>query len=576
MLGISHRASNSSDLWGLLDREESLTQRLGHGYLLALSLVAFLSVSGLVIIRGVLAKHTADGDLINLAGRQRMLSQKVSKLALALDSGLLTTGTGPAVLRSSVAEWRDAHASLSARPNDRFPTPNSADLTRRFASVEVHLEAMAQAALSLATAVEAGETPVQRLSPTLASILAHEGPFLAEMESIVALIEADSMKFVAMIGDIELGLMAATLITLLLEALLIFRPALSLLAQTQRRLRGALQALAASERSKSALLEAVPDVVLQVDRGRRVRLAHVPDGVDLPALHAASVGMPIDAALTPAAAGELGARITATRELETTQCFEVTLPGRAGERRFEARVALAGLDDVLVLLRDVTEQRWLEREVVNIASSERRRIGHDLHDGLCQHLAGLSLLVGSLMHKARASGAMSVDAAVLEQLGELIERALQESRQIARTLHPIALEVDGLASALAELARSLTTLYGVPCVAEVDAETWQPPIATATELYRIAQEATSNAARHSGAGTIAVRLAQSGDRLQLTVHDDGIGFDRTHPAGKSNGMGLRIMEHRARVIGAWLRIDSIESVGTTVNCELIASPAPIA
>ncbi|MDC0666337.1 sensor histidine kinase [Nannocystis radixulma] len=552
----------------LLVREESLTRRLGHGYVLALAIVALLCLAGLVLIHGVVRRHVADATLINVAGRQRMLSQKVSKLALEIERAHASgspreASAAGAELATALAEWRDAHESLRHRPNARFPGQNSAVVAALVEAAEVHRLAITEAGSHLEHT-----TGDDASSLAVATILAHEREFLAAMEAIVETHERESLAGVQLIRNIESALVAASLLTLLLEALLIFRPALQLLSQTQRRLRTALIALATSERSKSALLEAVPDVVLQLDRLRVCRLVHVPANSDLPALADSAEGHSLDALLPPVAAREIEAAIARTRECEQPQRFELTLPGSDGERRHEARIALAGLDDVLVLIRDVTEQRALERDVVAAVGDERRRLGRDLHDGLCQHLAGLSLLVGSLAHRAGSEGSDPIDATALEQVGELIERALRESKQVARALHPIALEAGGIAGALDDLGHSIEALYRVPCRAEVELAGVQPSMPTATELFRIAQEAASNAARHSGATKIQIRLVGDSDQLLLTVADDGVGMGRGPASARGGGMGLRIMEHRANVLGARLRIDGNAAGGTTVCCEL--------
>lgn len=556
----------------LLLREESLTRRLGHGYVLALAIVALLCLAGLVLIHGVVHRHVADATLINLAGRQRMLSQKVSKLALEIDRAHASgspreVASAGVELATALDEWQKAHALLRDRPNARLPGRNSGVVVRLVEAAEVHLLAIAEAGARLErAAVDGASRPA--VAAAVATIFAQEPEFLATMEAIVETHERESLAGVQLIRDIESFLVAASILTLLLEALLIFRPALRLLSQTQHRLRTALVALATSERSKSALLEAVPDVVLQLDRRRVCRLVHVPANSDLPALDGPVEDRSLDTVLPPAAAREIEAAIARARECELPQRFELALPGRDGERRHEARIALAGLDDVLVLVRDVTEQRALEREVVAAVGDERRRLGRDLHDGLCQHLAGLSLLVGSLAHRAGAEGLGPIDAAALEQVGELIDRALRESKQIARALHPIALEAGGIAGALDDLARSIEALYRVRCDAEVDLGDMQPSMPTATELFRIAQEAASNAARHSGATQIRLRLVGDGGHLLLTIADDGVGMARGPVNPRASGMGLRIMQHRANVLGARLRIDANAAGGTTVCCEL--------
>ncbi len=544
-----------------------------HGYLLALTLVAALTLVGLILKNSVLQVLTADATIINVAGRQRMFSQKVFRLALEIEQASARGAPPEAVshantLTATVREWRATHADLRDRPNTRFPGQNSRAVTHLIAAAEVHLFPFADAGDHIASLAATGGASPAEIASDMAILRQQEKNFIEAMEAIVAAYEAESLARVKLLNDIESGLVVACLFTLVLEALLIFRPVLVLLAGTQRRLRAALAALSASERSKSALIQAVPDVVVQVDRARTCRLVHVPDHADLPVLSRLREGRPLEDALPPRAAREITERIELVRRRELTERFELSLPGPANERHLDVRIALAGLDDVLVLLRDITEQRALEREMVTVASEERRRIGYDLHDGLLQQVAGLSLLVGSLDRQIREHEVPDRDLKLLEQIGELIDSTLVEGRRLARAFHPTSFDADGLVSALDELARSLHRLHGVPCLTEVDVGDWQPSSATALELFRIAQEAAGNAARHSGAASIKIRLDREDDHILLSVVDDGVGLERARQVTRGGGLGLRIMSYRAHIIGAKLHVTSNGVSGTIVSCEV--------
>jgi PAS domain S-box-containing protein len=210
---------------------------------------------------------------------------------------------------------------------------------------------------------------------------------------------------------------------------------------------------------------------------------------------------------------------------------------------------------------DVTERKQLEQEVLDISGREQRRIGHDLHDDLCQRLGGLQLLSGVLEKELAA--AASPQAPQAGRIQELVHEALERARLLARGLSPVAVEEGGLASALQELADNAAQLFGLRC--EFQGEpVGLADAGAATHLYRIAQEAINNAVKHGRARRVVIGLTDAGDCFELKVVDDGRGFARTTAA--LAGMGLRIMKYRAAMLGATLEVQSAPGQGTTVTC----------
>jgi len=212
--------------------------------------------------------------------------------------------------------------------------------------------------------------------------------------------------------------------------------------------------------------------------------------------------------------------------------------------------------------RDITERKRLERELLEISDREQRRIGHDLHDGLCQHLAGIELMSQVLEQKLTPK---SKDAA--KRAGDIaknVRDTIGQTRSLARGLSPVTLESEGLTSALNELAVNTEKMFKVQCHFESDASVVVHSQAAATHLFRLAQEAVSNAIKHGKAKQIAIHLKSDPGRIYLAVNDNGKGF----PAGapKSKGMGLRIMQFRAGMIGGTLTIERNASGGTSVIC----------
>ncbi len=221
--------------------------------------------------------------------------------------------------------------------------------------------------------------------------------------------------------------------------------------------------------------------------------------------------------------------------------------------------------------RDVTSTRMLEQELSEISNREQRRIGSDLHDGLGQELTGLSLLLKSI------ETAVARDAPQLEQqvvrVREVLTQAIESTRALARGLAPVNLERGGLPAALEHLARQCSGIYGLRCEyrGSLRPETTIDEAAS-THLYRIAQEAIANAAKHAQARSIVVGLSSQPGGLLLEVRDDGRGISdevQAHPPG----MGLKLMEYRARMMSGEVSITRPEGGGTIVSCVCPLSPS---
>jgi PAS domain S-box-containing protein len=219
------------------------------------------------------------------------------------------------------------------------------------------------------------------------------------------------------------------------------------------------------------------------------------------------------------------------------------------------------LQSVADALAAAIERRVLEEELLKTSSREQQRIGQDLHDSLCQQLAGIEFQNSVLVQQLSKAPEAQAEAA---RIGELIRNATKQARALARGLSPVEIEPNGLMAALDNLAINATNLFRVQCSFECPQPVLLQNRTSATHLYRIAQEAIGNAVKHGQAKAIVVSLKKLDEELILTVKDDGVGFNQDGRA--IEGMGLRIMEYRADMIGAMLRIDSLKGEGTTVAC----------
>ncbi len=221
------------------------------------------------------------------------------------------------------------------------------------------------------------------------------------------------------------------------------------------------------------------------------------------------------------------------------------------------------------IARDVTERRRLEKEILEISTREQRRIGHDLHDGVCQQLAGIAFLSDTLADRLQDQG--RPEAAEAEKITELVHKANKQTRGVARGLFPVQLEGNGLVSALEELAESAVGFFDARCEFQCDTPVVIRDHTIAHHLYYIAQEAILNAVKHGRARRIQVRLeAAEQDQFLLAVRDDGVGLPLPHTP--SRGMGIRIMKYRARMIGAELQVGPRASGGVEVLCKFRRAP----
>lgn len=214
------------------------------------------------------------------------------------------------------------------------------------------------------------------------------------------------------------------------------------------------------------------------------------------------------------------------------------------------------------LSNEITQRKLLEREILDLAEGERHKLGQDLHDGLCQHLTAISLAGKVLEERLRATSKAESEAAAT--LVELLQEGIHLCRNIAKGLYPLELDGQGLMNALEVLVNTHSSLSGIPCLFECDAPVIVSDRTAANHLYRIAQEALTNALKHSNATSIKVSLENTDSGLQLAVHDDGKGCSAG--PGPNEGLGVRIMKHRADIIGAQLIISDGAPRGTVVTC----------
>jgi len=274
----------------------------------------------------------------------------------------------------------------------------------------------------------------------------------------------------------------------------------------------------------------------------------------------------------PASAAGLLARL-ATKE--TVRNLRLTLRCQPDERQVlvDANSFWSGkqFQYSSLFVRDISDRLKLEREVLHVGEREHRRIAQDLHDGLGQLLVGAAYMTSTLQKDLAVQA--RPEAGELDRIAKVLYEAIAQARCMSQGLHPVEPEPNGLMAALESLACRTQAMFRIGC-----RFTCQRPVlisdnGIATHLYRIAQEAITNAVKHGKPGRIEISLTEMSERIHLAVRDNGTGLP-TRPR-KKTGMGLRIMRHRAGMIGGSLAIQKEAGGGTAVVCS-VHLPEPAA
>lgn len=237
---------------------------------------------------------------------------------------------------------------------------------------------------------------------------------------------------------------------------------------------------------------------------------------------------------------------------------------------------LLGLEATVVertqaLRREMEERERLEHEILDLSERERRSFGQELHDAVCQELAGTAIAGQMLTQKLQAKG--SEDAGDAGEITEMIFRSLNKARKVARGFFTAGFDAPGLADALREMVAHAEEQSGMRCEF-----TWQESLFISDEdvvmhVFRIAQEAIQNALKHSGATRLRVSLESANETVQLTIEDNGKGLSDSDNSRK--GLGLRIMAYRAELVGGRLKLEKSPGGGTRIVCLVPLEKMPV-
>jgi PAS domain S-box-containing protein len=225
---------------------------------------------------------------------------------------------------------------------------------------------------------------------------------------------------------------------------------------------------------------------------------------------------------------------------------------------------------LLLVISDISERKLLEREILEISSLEQQRIGNDLHDGLGQELTGVALMLRALAGRIRkeypnATGEM-------DEIVALVNHSIESTRALARGLSPVSIERGGLLPALQTLIARARSAYGVNIqLRRLIRRPLKIGPEAATHLYRIVQEALTNAVRHGRASRITLSVMSADNHIDITIRDNGRGM-MPGASARSAGIGLKTMSYRAEMLAGELAILPAQGGGTVVRCRCPQNP----
>jgi PAS domain S-box-containing protein len=561
--------------------------RLRRSYLLALSLIGLALLTEHFIVESFLAKQAKDANIINVAGRQRMLSQRITKLSLLPPSAKNDT-----ILNRDLANWQDRHQWLQQQLFDDPVLPNllSLDETINQLKNETQKVAHTQDAKMVKEQVS-----LNQLSET----------FLKEMDAIVGQITDAATARVDRLRRTKIWLALATGGILLLELLFIFQPinrfvrrqfeqvSVEKKAQVEAR-QLAETAVQEKEHSLSelyALNNAIDQAAIFATLRNDGTIIHLSGKfariLDLPEKQASNENLVEYLHVDEGRQAYFSELIADTRsgnwqgewQLETkdgnTHWLDISL--------VSARHSYGEIE-VFLLANDITgrknarqeldalnQQRLTEeiergelrtRQIVEAQEKERLRVARDLHDGIGQKLTALKFSLESVRpdHPER----------LLDKVGllkELSKELILGVRLATFNLTPPELIDYGLAAALEKMARELSRLTGERIVFVNKEYSTRLDHTREINLYRTVQEAVNNAIKYARANYILITLSAGDHLLSITIDDDGVGFERDEISERTDGsgMGLSFMEERIKTLGGRLFMISPPEGGTRIT-----------
>lgn len=331
-----------------------------------------------------------------------------------------------------------------------------------------------------------------------------------------------------------------------------------------------LEQIRSSEDRYRRLAESLPDGVYVLDQQSVFKYVNPTAAQWLGLAPAALIGRKRSEFFPPEVADQHQQIIDRVCEIGQMQIVDWEAPYGTAKRWVETRYVPLGTGkakptQVIGISRDLTEQHELQRQILKISAEERQRIGHDLHDSLGQHLAGIAFLTKALENGIAA--AAPAYAGEVNKITTHVNDAIKQTRCLAQFLAPVEVLANNLPAALAKMATDAENIFKSRITFSSGLDKTACDAQTSMVFYRIAQEAIHNATQHGAASNIDLQLWQEENNLCLRIRDDGKGFPLPSSV-PPDGMGVAIMNYRARSVGGKVTIKSETGKGVEVTCRV--------
>lgn len=587
-------------------------KKLSRLYIIALSAIAVSVIISQILIHQFLEDQESDSTVVNIAGRQRMLSQKLTKETLQLLIAEETSEISELKenINSTLERWKFSHyALIEGSDSLGLPGNNSEKVTEMFKQIQPYFLEMENASESIILQLEnEPQLSVSELRDEILTVKSNEAAFLEGMDRIVNQYEYEASEKVVRLGNLELFIMAITLLILLCEFLFIFWPAAKAVRNTIHKL------LIAEGNARKMAHDA--DLLSQA-KEKSVK--------ELRVLNQAMNQTLLFARITPEGdiiqLGEKFSRLFKIRKFGDYSKFQALLSGNEEERKnieslleenarksWQGEVKATtseGADvwmemslipfnpaqdkwELLVIATDITsrkeaqleierltqksfeekmnQQKLISSKIIENQENEQDRIAKDIHDGIGQMLTGLSFNLESIDVNNTQKAAQKI-----EHLKELTASIIKGVRTATFNLMPPELSDHGIIPALTKLTRELGKLTGKNILL-YDKTGFSQRMNSLIEIniYRITQEAINNAIKYADSTHIIVTVSHSSSILSITIDDNGKGFDMKNVKTRNGdgGMGMTFMRERIKYINGRLFINSEPGKGTRVTLNI--------
>jgi signal transduction histidine kinase len=589
--------------------QETFT-RLKRLYIIALGAIAISLITSQILIRQYLADQEDDSRLVNVAGRQRMLSQKLSKeaLILSLSPSDFERRAMEDTLWATKTAWETAHLALQFGDKNLGLDPgNSPEIINMFEGIQASFDTIAYNTNTLIQLSRAkGDTLTLQLP--LAKILGSSKEFLSKMEKIVNRYDFEAKEKVASLKRLELIITLFTLLVLVVEFLIIFWPSAKAMRASIHELMEAekkamkmardadllSQAKEKSVRELRALSQAMDQILLFARISPDGHITHIGDRfakllkfpkfnqnakfsevITIQETERLTIDRIISENKKSGWQGELKATTPDGQDLWLDFSMIPFFSGEKSEliiiclditKRKEAQLEVAQLTKES-FEEKMHQQNAISRKIIENQENEQNRIAKDIHDGIGQMLTGLKYLLESVDLSEGEKAQVKLD-----KLKELTTNIIKGVRTATFNLTPPELKDYGIVPALTELTQELSKLTGKDIIL-MNKSDFNRRLDSLVEinLYRITQEAINNAIKYAESTLILVTISHSEKILSITIDDNGKGFDKKllkPKPDKNGGMGLTFMQERIKYINCRLFINSSPQKGTKVTLNI--------